>query len=161
MNDKQVRIHVVFITVVQVHRNVLKLNDNFCGLFFHSFSGSDVEWNTSPSEVVDQELAGNKGFCIGVRSDIIFICISRNRYTVNFTSMILSAHKVFIHFVFAIGRSALSTFTFSLRISSVFNLIGGSIARRATICIIWFCTMSRRAPDFRNILRGLQRLVIR
>jgi hypothetical protein len=43
-------------------------------------------------------------------------------------------------------RRDFSTFTFSSRTESAPESAGGSMATRQSSCIMWFCTMSRRAP---------------
>jgi hypothetical protein len=47
----------------------------------------------------------------------------------------------------SIGRSERSTLTFSSRTSVAPKVAGGSIATSASSCSMWFCTMSRSAPD--------------
>lgn len=42
--------------------------------------------------------------------------------------------------------------TFSLRMSSSSKLTGGSIAKRAIVCIKWLCTMSRMIPCWSKYL---------
>ena len=47
----------------------------------------------------------------------------------------------------AIGFSARSTFSFSSRTRSASSDTGGSMAIRHSSCSMWFCSMSRSAPD--------------
>ena len=74
--------------------------------------------------------------------------IARHGHAAAGTGAVLAAHGLVQRV--AVGRSVRSersTLSFSSRTESAAIEVGGSMATRQSSCSMWFCTMSRSAPD--------------
>ncbi|MNI87613.1 hypothetical protein D3C73_1448250 [compost metagenome] len=53
LNDKQIRFGAVALDSMSLTRWFFEFNDDACGFLLHSFTRTDVEWNTTPEEIIN------------------------------------------------------------------------------------------------------------
>ena len=125
-------------------RNWMKTSDARTG---SRLPGADVERHVLPAPVVDEELDGRERLGRRVVRHAGLGDIGRHPLAAHPPGAVLPADgDIDRPGPAGIGRTARSTSTILLRTSSGLNDTSGSIAVRHMSCMMWFWTMSRRAP---------------